>query len=161
MRLSSVFIVTAFLLAVGAAGTARADNNNAFWGTGIGAAVGSLVGSQFGHSGGNVAATGAGIVAGGVAGNVIGQSIDNDNRARSGSASGYAAPAPMTYHAPSSAPNYVAPPAPPPASAATYLDSDAGTYCREYSQSVMIDGRPQETYGTACLQRDGAWHIVQ
>ena len=51
----------------------------------------------------------------------------------------------------------VAPPAPPP----TYIDQNARTYCRPYSQEIHIDGVPQESYGTACLQEDGTWRIVQ
>jgi hypothetical protein len=33
--------------------------------------------------------------------------------------------------------------------------------CREYRASATIDGRPQQTYGTACLQPDGTWRIVR
>ena len=33
-------------------------------------------------------------------------------------------------------------------------------YCREYTSSAMVNGRPVETWGTACLQPDGRWRIV-
>lgn len=33
-------------------------------------------------------------------------------------------------------------------------------YCREYRGDAIIDGTTQRFYGTACLQPDGAWHIV-
>jgi hypothetical protein len=33
--------------------------------------------------------------------------------------------------------------------------------CREYQSTTTIDGRPQPSYGTACLQPDGTWHIVR
>ncbi len=36
----------------------------------------------------------------------------------------------------------------------------SGTYCREYQQSVVIDGRQERAYGTACRQPDGSWRIV-
>jgi surface antigen len=36
----------------------------------------------------------------------------------------------------------------------------AGQYCREYTQTVTIDGKPQQSYGTACRQPDGSWKIV-
>jgi hypothetical protein len=29
--------------------------------------------------------------------------------------------------------------------------------CREYQQSVIIDGTPRQAYGTACRQPDGTW----
>lgn len=38
--------------------------------------------------------------------------------------------------------------------------SRAGQTCREYQSNVVIDGRTQPSYGTACLQKDGAWRIV-
>lgn len=36
----------------------------------------------------------------------------------------------------------------------------AAPYCREYRGDAIIDGTNQRFYGTACLQPDGAWHIV-
>ena len=36
----------------------------------------------------------------------------------------------------------------------------AGNYCREFEQTVTIDGRPQQSHGTACQQPDGTWRIV-
>ncbi len=32
--------------------------------------------------------------------------------------------------------------------------------CREYQTSVVIDGRTQTAYGTACRQPDGTWRVV-
>ncbi len=32
-----------------------------------------------------------------------------------------------------------------------------GTYCREYQQTVVIDGKPEQVKGTACRQPDGSW----
>ena len=43
---------------------------------------------------------------------------------------------------------------------ATY-EQAPGQFCREYSSSAIIGGRPQETYGTACRQPDGTWKIVR
>lgn len=33
-------------------------------------------------------------------------------------------------------------------------------YCREFQREVIIDGKPERAYGTACLQPDGSWKIV-
>src|SRR6185437_13017093 len=33
-------------------------------------------------------------------------------------------------------------------------------YCREYTATGTVGGRPQETVGTACLDADGHWRIV-
>lgn len=35
-----------------------------------------------------------------------------------------------------------------------------GRYCREYQNRSTVGGRVQETYGTACMQPDGSWEIV-
>jgi len=56
------------------------------------------------------------------------------------------APPPVLYAPPPIA--YVTPPAP------------AGQDCREYRSQTTIDGRPQDTVGTACRQPDGSWRIV-
>jgi surface antigen len=34
-----------------------------------------------------------------------------------------------------------------------------GQYCREYKQTIVIGGEPQQSYGTACRQADGTWKI--
>jgi hypothetical protein len=34
-------------------------------------------------------------------------------------------------------------------------------YCREYQQRVTIGGVARETYGTACMQPDGSWKMVE
>jgi surface antigen len=38
--------------------------------------------------------------------------------------------------------------------------SSSGRYCREFQQTVAIGGRSEQAYGTACMQPDGAWQIV-
>ncbi len=44
----------------------------------------------------------------------------------------------------------------------TTRDGWAGQrYCREFRQNVLIDGRSQEAYGTACKTPDGGWQLVQ
>lgn len=35
-----------------------------------------------------------------------------------------------------------------------------GTYCREFQQNVVIAGRSEEAYGTACRQSNGAWQVI-
>jgi len=70
------------------------------------------------------------------------------------------APPPVVYAPPPVA--YVAPP--PPAAAPGPAPGAAPTAsageCREYQTQTMIDGRPQPSHGTACLQPDGTWRIV-
>jgi surface antigen len=35
----------------------------------------------------------------------------------------------------------------------------AGMYCREYQQTVVVKGQPQQGYGTACRQPNGSWRV--
>ena len=36
------------------------------------------------------------------------------------------------------------------------LDADG---CREYTQTIRIDGEEQQAFGRACMQQDGSWRI--
>jgi len=55
----------------------------------------------------------------------------------------------------------VAPPAPPPvAVAAPAPQAQAQQNCREFQQTVIVGGQPQQGYGTTCQQPDGSWQIV-
>ena len=42
----------------------------------------------------------------------------------------------------------------------TYYN-DLGAPCREYETSVIIGGKKESAYGTACRQFDGSWKIKQ
>ncbi|MBP2233253.1 hypothetical protein J2847_006590 [Azospirillum agricola] len=33
--------------------------------------------------------------------------------------------------------------------------------CREFDTPVVIGGKPQQAHGTACLQADGGWQVMQ
>ena len=57
------------------------------------------------------------------------------------------APPPVGY-APASAP-------------AAYAPAPASQTCREYQSTIQVNGQPQQSYGTACLQPDGTWRIVR
>lgn len=74
----------------------------------------------------------------------------------------YYAPPPVVYAPPPPVIQYYAPPqgtigANP---AGPVYQSQSGQQCREYQSSAMVGGRPQPVYGTACLQSDGTWRIV-
>lgn len=36
-----------------------------------------------------------------------------------------------------------------------------GQQCREYQTTAIVNGRASPIHGTACLQPDGAWRVVQ
>jgi hypothetical protein len=68
------------------------------------------------------------------------------------------APAPVVYAPPP------VPADPPPAAAPVTVTpvsgADGGQTCREYQTTTVIGGVPQRAYGTACLQADGSWRMV-
>jgi hypothetical protein len=65
------------------------------------------------------------------------------------------APPPVVYAAP---PPVVYAPAP---TAYAPAPAPASQTCREYQSTIQVNGQPQPSHGTACLQPDGTWRIVQ
>lgn len=39
-------------------------------------------------------------------------------------------------------------------------DAEAREYCREYTKTIRVNGHKESGYGTACMQPDGSWMIV-
>lgn len=150
--------VTPLLLAgCASTGDPREDSirNEEMAGQIIGGIIGGVVGRQFGDGRGRTAMT----VLGATAGAMIGGNIAR-NRAvsRWEQEAAYRA----FEHTPSGQPvewrdpdsrNYGSY-----TPQRTYRTTQ-GTYCREYSQFVVIDGREERAYGTACRQPDGTWQI--
>jgi surface antigen len=127
-------------------------------GTLAGAALGGWAGSSIGHGSGQLAATALGVVIGGLIGNQIGRYMDEQDRQLAQRAE-YAA---LEYHPDGQAqpwqnPNngnsgYTVP-------ERTYQQPD-GQYCREYQTTIIVGGKPQTGYGTACREPDGSWRVV-
>lgn len=127
-------------------------------GTGAGAIAGGLLGSQVGSGSGQMWATGAGVLLGALVGSEVGQSLDRADRAYMQQAQRdvYAAPVgdTITWNNPQSG------------NAGSYTAvrdgrTDSGLYCREYEQTIRVDGRQEQAYGTACRQPDGSWEIMK
>lgn len=38
--------------------------------------------------------------------------------------------------------------------------ANAAPYCREFTKDIIVGGRVQQGYGTACQQPDGSWQVV-
>jgi surface antigen len=122
-----------------------------------GAVLGGLGGSQIGDGRGQLIATGAGAVIGALVGSEIGRSLDRADKlymARTTQRTLETAPSGSTgsWSNPDSGNAGTVTPQ------RTYQTA-GGAYCREFSQTVMIGGRTQEAYGTACRQPDGSWQI--
>ncbi|HAX91088.1 MAG TPA: hypothetical protein DCY07_02630 [Rhodospirillaceae bacterium] len=159
-----------------------------FWGTGVGAAMGGLLGSQFGKGDGQLAATGAGVFLGGMMGNSVGRSLDRADAAYYSRGVPtyntyyepyspqqtyvapyeyqgepvrdvvYVRPGAVEYYSPRQTVlvegGYVGP-------MPNGHQRRQGRHCREFTQTVRIDGQSHESYGTACLRPDGTWQIEQ
>ena len=148
-------IAVVLVLAVGAAGCASIEDNpkTAIGGLG-GAAAGGLLAAAVGGGGAGIA---AGVILGGLAGGLVGNLLDQRDkqlqaqatqRALETAPSGSSTP----WRNPDSGHSGTVTPV------RTYQSQ--GQYCREYQQTVTIDGKQEKGYGTACRQPDGAWKIV-
>jgi surface antigen len=150
--------VLILLIPVGVHAECYSDNSSKeIVGTLLGAAAGGLIGSQIGGGTGNKVAIGAGVLVGGLVGNRIGRSLDCKDLAYhsdttqqtletrvSGTTSKWQNP--DTGHAGSITPTR------------TYVSVD-GSPCRDFNQTIIVDGQQETVAGTACRTPDGRWQI--
>lgn len=128
------------------------------FGTLVGAALGGLVGSQIGDGTGNKVAIGAGVVAGGYLGNKVGKSMDCQDQQyhfnttqnaletqKVGQTSTWTNP--DSGHSGDITPTR------------TYTSAE-GQPCRDFTQTIHIDGEEEEIKGTACRLEDGSWKPI-
>jgi surface antigen len=120
-----------------------------------GAVVGTILGQQVGEGSGKSAATVAGAILGAMVGASIGRSLDAQDEMRARQALEYNQTGqPASWVNPDSGAQVTVVPT------RTY-QSDYGQYCREYTTDVVISGKRETAYGTACRQPDGTWKVVQ
>ena len=142
------------LLIVGATGCESVQNNpkTAIGGLG-GAAFGGLIAAAAG--GGGAAIAGAvigGALLGGLAGNMLDQrdkrlAAEAQQKALESTPTG----TPVAWSNPDTGHSGTITPV------KTY--QSGGTYCREFQSDVIIDGKPDKAWGTACRQPDGSWKV--
>ena len=127
-------------------------------GTVVGALLGGLLGSQVGGGSGKKVATVVGAVAGGYAGNRYGESLDcKDQQYHSQTAHEaleyQPAGRPSSWRNPDSGHSGSITPV------KTWQRED-GQYCRDFTQSIVVDGKVEDARGTACRDDQGIWQIV-
>jgi surface antigen len=120
-----------------------------------GAAAGGLLAAAAGGGGAGIA---AGVILGGLVGGAIGDRMDAADRREAQQAAVRAletAPSgtSVAWKNPDSGHSGAVTPT------RTYQNA-SGQYCREYQQSITINGQQNRAYGTACRQPDGSWQIV-
>lgn len=145
-------LVAAFLL-VGCAGSGEKQTV----GTLGGAIAGGLLGSQVGGGDGRLIATGVGTLLGAWAGSEIGASLDRADQAYANQAaqrSFETAPtgAATTWRNPDTGHYGSVTP--------TNTVSRGGSVCREYTQTIYVEGQSETAVGTACRNPDGTWSVV-
>ena len=131
--------------------------NKRMVGTVAGGLLGAAVGSRFGGGSGQILAGVIGAGIGAFAGNALGASMDEQdlrygNQAaesaleynRVGSKASWRNPDSGNY-------GYIKP-------TRTYQNG-SGNYCREFMQEIVVNGKKQKGYGTACRMPDGSWKM--
>jgi surface antigen len=140
--------------------TGSGQNENA--GAIFGGITGAVVGSTFGKGNGMIVGTALGTLAGAMIGSSIGRQMDERDRmihyrtsqsALEGTPDGQV----MAWQNPNNGHRgYVTP-----THTFQKINNGRTTYCREYQQTVEINGQKQNAYGTACRQPEGSWQVVQ
>ncbi len=156
MKLTRFALPMALVLALAACAPGQVNKQTG--GTLIGAGLGALTGSQIGGGRGKLAAVAIGALAGAYLGSEVGKSLDRADRLAMkqtsqtalennpvGRASSWSNP--DSGHSGTVTPTR------------TYQTASGGP-CREYQQTVTIDGRTEQAYGRACRQSDGSWKIT-
>ena len=126
-------------------------------GTLLGGGAGAWAGSNIGKGNGKIVATAVGGVLGALLGNQIGAALDERDQLLLGQTTQN-----TLETAPSSQP-------------VPWRNPDSGHYgevvaqpvytnnngqCRDYTQTIFIEGRAETARGTACRQADGTWKTV-
>ena len=156
MRLIHTALVAALALIL--SGCMENRGNKEIGGTLLGAAAGGLIGSQIGSGTGQLAAVGAGVLLGGLLGGEIGASLDRADQA-------YAAQSYQNALERNKIGERVAWSNPDSGNSGSYTptrtyQASTGEYCREFQQTIVVGGRTESAYGTACRQPDGSWQVV-
>lgn len=153
-KVVAALMAGALILFLAGCETTGGSINKQQTGTVVGGVLGGVLGSTVGQGKGKVAATIAGALIGGLLGSSVGASLDRSDelqaqqvleRNRVNQAS--------TWRNPDTGNDVTVTPT------RTY-NRPSGQTCREYTTSVVIQGKRETAHGNACRQSDGSWQIV-
>lgn len=141
-------------LPVGACQTSSMSGSETI-GTLGGAVAGGLLGSRFGGGTGKLATTAVGTLLGAYAGRELSRRFSDGDRVTASDAEERAVAnnQTITWNNPQNGNSGAIQPV------RTYQDS-SGQTCRDYTHTVMIEGKKEVARGTACRQADGNWKLV-
>lgn len=152
-----IILSVAVILSMGLAGCQTTGGNKQTMGTVGGGVIGGLLGSQVGGGSGSKWATGIGVLLGALAGAEIGASLDKADMMYAQQANTKAHTAPIgetiSWNNPESGHGGSVTPV------KDRYSNQTKKYCREYEQTIYIDGKAQTGFGTACQQNDGRWEF--
>ena len=163
MKTKIMIVALAATLALGACAPAGEQNS---WGMGNkqtvgavgGGVLGGIVGSNIGRGRGKGWATGIGAVLGALAGSEIGKQMDQQDLAYHQQAQMRAYSAPLndtiSWNNPDNGHHGSVTPI------REGHMANSGGVCREYKQSIFIDGQAQTAVGKACQNPDGTWTTI-
>ena len=123
-----------------------------------GALIGGLLGNAVGNGGGRTGTTVAGVIVGGAVGAALTNNLSCEDRsyAYKTYSEGFNAGRPnATYRWQNPNGDHRGE-----FRVGTYYNDPSGFRCANYSQSIYVQGRPQEARGRACRQPDGTWAII-
>jgi surface antigen len=151
-----VSMILISLILIGCATTQEGGRSKTIIGGLGGAAAGGLLGAALG---GDTAGIIAGTLIGGLIGGAVGDRLDAADRREAREAARYSleksrSGTTTTWQNPDSGNSGTVTPT------RTYQAVN-GQYCREFQQTITVDGKEQKGFGTACRQPDGSWKIVK
>lgn len=139
-------------------GSTTGLGNKQMIGGATGAVLGGLAGAQFGKGHGQLVGVGVGALLGTLLGSEVGASLDKADMmyAEQATNRAYTAPVgqtiswnnPDTGHSGTITPTREG------------INNSNGRTCREYKQTIYVDGRQQTGVGQACQNNDGTWAII-
>lgn len=126
-------------------------------GTVLGGVGGAVAGAQFGKGTGQLMGVAAGTLLGALLGSEMGKSLDRADQQYAGRANQQAfetarSGTAVSWRNPDSGNSGTVVPQP-------AYQTSGGQYCREFQQTIIVQGKSEQAYGTACRQPDGSWKI--
>jgi surface antigen len=117
-----------------------------------GAAAGGVIGAQFGGGSGQLIATGIGTLLGAFVGGQLGQQFDQQDHMAVNSAGQQAfnTGQQQAFNGPNASGTIT------PTGQSFY---ENGRECRNFTQTVQINGQPRQASGVVCRAQDGSWQL--
>jgi surface antigen len=131
----------------------RDSGTGAALGAAAGGTAGAILGATSGHGHHQWAATAGGAILGVLLGGTVGHAVDTLDQDCAAEAVAYGPVGqPVGWASPSYGTEYQVTP--------VRQYAAQGTTCREYVANAAVNGRWQQVRGTACVQPDGSWRVV-